>query len=395
MRGKNRLTTVKVKTLTKQGRYADGGGLYLQISQWGTKAWLFRYMLNGRARHMGLGDVDTFSLKEARERARDARQLLADGIDPIEARREERDARRAEEAKRITFKKAAEEFLSAHEGTWRNPKHRQQWRNSLSTYAYPKIGDRPVSAIDEALINETLAPIWTDKPETASRVHQRVRRIVKWVGDGKPLPKPGKARRVRHHPAMPYADLPAFMERLRGMGSISARALEFTILTATRTGETIGARWSEIDLDEKIWTVPGERTKSGREHRVPLPDRAVEILKDMPRERGSDYVFPGASKGKPLSNMAMLECLRGMEGCDGLTVHGFRSTFKDWCAEQTNHPREIAEAALAHVLKDKTEAAYQRGDLLEKRRRLMDAWARYCGTRAKASDKVVAMHGAA
>jgi len=230
------------------------------------------------------------------------------------------------------------------------------------------------------------------KPETASRVKNRIQRIVKWIGDGKPLPQKSKARRVKHHKAMPYKDAPAFMDRLRGKDSISARALEFAILTAMRTNETIGATWAEIDGD--VWTIPAARMKSGREHRVPLSDRALEVLKNMPRERGSKFVFPGSRAKLPLSNMAMLELLRGMEG-NGLTVHGFRSTFRDWAAEQTNYPRELAEAALAHVLTDKTEAAYQRGDLLEKRRRLMDTWARYCASPPAEKGKVLAMRGAA
>jgi integrase len=388
----NRLTDKTVKAATEQGRYADGGGLYLQVSKWGTKAWLFRYMTDGKARQMGLGSVDTFSLKEARERARTARQMLADGIDPIEHRLAERDARRAHEATRITFKDAAKEFIAVHEETWSNAKHRWQWRNTLET-VYGKLGDRPVSAIDDRLINETLAPIWVKTPVTASRVKDRIKRVVNWVAEGKPLPQPSKTRAVKHHAALPYAELPEFMVWLRGKRSISAKALEFTILTAARTGETLEARWGEIDLDAKVWTVPGARTKSGRQHRVPLSDRAQEILNNMPREKGGKFVFPGSRAKQPLSNMAMLRLLKSRD--DGLTTHGFRSSFRDWCAEQTNYPRELAEAALAHALKDKTEAAYQRGDLLDKRRRLMDAWTHYCASPPAEKGKVVSIRGAA
>jgi integrase len=388
----HKLSSLEVKNKSRPGRYGDGGGLYLQISKWGTKAWVFRYMLNGDARTMGLGSVETFSLKEARERARQCRKLLADGEDPIENRKAEHDNRRAEQAKRITFKDAATEFIKVHEPTWKNDKHRQQWRSTLETYAYGKLGDRPVSAIDDAIINDTVADIWMEKQETASRVKNRIQRIVKWIADGKPLPQQAKARRVKHHKALPYKDAPAFMGRLRGKDSISARALEFTVLCAVRTNEAILATWAEIDGD--VWTIPADRMKSSREHRVPLSDRALEVLKNIPREHGSNYVFPGARQGRPLSNMAMLQLLRGME-VGGFTVHGFRSTFRDWAAEQTNYPGELAEAALAHVLKDKTEAAYQRGDLLDKRRHLMDAWTHYCASPAAEKGKVVSIRGVA
>jgi integrase len=374
----NKLSARMVATVSEPGLYGDGGGLWLQVTDAGegqvTKQWIARYMLNWRARKMGLGSVSTFSLAEARERARQVRQQLADGIDPIEARLAERDARRKTEAERITFKAAAERFLNAHESGWRNAKHRAQWRSTLQQYAYASLGPRPVSAIDAALINHTVAPIWTTTPETASRVKQRIERIVQWVKDGMPLPKAGAAKRVKHHSAMAYADLPAFMVNLRSNDSVSAKALEFTILTAARTGESIGAKWSEIDVDGKVWTVPAERMKGGRAHRVPLSDRAVAVLKSLPHEKGNPHVFVGGREGAGLSNMAMLELLKGMDG-NGFTVHGFRSAFRDWAAERTNFPREVAEAALAHVLKDKVEAAYRRGDLFEKRAKLMDAWA--------------------
>ena len=249
--------------------------------------------------------------------------------------------------------------------------------------------DRPISAIDGAQITEALVSIWTKKPETARRVKQRIERVCQWVKDGMPLPFQGASKRVRHHPALSFAELPAFMSQLRKRDSISARALEFTILTTARTGEAIGAKWSEFDLDAGVWTIPAERMKAGKEHEVPLSKRAVELLTELPRERGG-YVFPGAKAKAPLSNMAMLELLRGMNS-DGLTVHGFRSTFRDWAGDRTNFAREVIEHALAHRIKDKAEASYRRSAALEKRRKLMEAWAQYCSAPATGG-RVVALH---
>jgi integrase len=279
----NRLTALKVKRLKEPGLYSDGGNLWLQVSPWGTKSWVLRYMLGGRARKMGLGSLNDFTLLEARERARLLRQKLADGIDPIEDRLKRRDEMRREEAGRITFKDAANKFLSVHEQQWRNEKHRKQWRSTLQTYAFPTLGERPVEAIDAALINRAVAGIWKDTPETASRVKQRIERVCQWVRDGMPLPQRGAAKRVKHHSAMSYEDLPAFMVRLRERNSISALALEFCILTAARTNEVINAKWSEIDLKKAVWVIPAERMKANKEHVVPLSDRAVEILRQLPR----------------------------------------------------------------------------------------------------------------
>lgn len=414
----NKLTAKQILNETKPGRYGDGRGLWMQVSKWGTKAWLFRYSLGTRkiskggkeyvqTREMGLGPVSLqkhdggVTLAEAREKRDELHRLLRDGIDPIEHRLAEKDARRAEAAKRAPFKNAALEYISVHEPTWRNAKHRQQWRNTLSTYAYPKLGDRPISAIDEALINDTVAPIWSKKPETASRVKNRIKMVLKWVEDGKPLPKPGKAARTEHHPALAWQDIPAFMERLRANSSVSARALEFTCLCAARTGATIGAKWSEIDLEKRVWTVPARRVgaKTDKPRRVPLTDRAVEILIALPRERGNAHVFVGSIKGNGLSQQAMSELMKGMalpSTTPGrLAVpHGLRSTFKDWCRESTNYPREVSEAALWHAVANKTEAAYARGDVLEKRRRLMRDWAKFCA-RPAASGDVVAMQKSA
>ncbi|TPN28364.1 DUF4102 domain-containing protein [Mesorhizobium sp. B2-3-3] len=400
----NKLSAVEVAKKSKPGTYGDGGGLYLQVTKSTskkasegevTKSWLFRFMLAGKARSMGLGDIQTFNLKEARERAREARQKVTDGIDPIEQRneKEKKAAVRAEDAKRVTFKQASERYIAAHKAGWKNAKHAEQWKNTLETYAWPTIGDLPVAKVETAHIMQILEPIWTEKTETASRVRGRVEMVLDWAtarhyrsGDNparwrghldKLLPARSKVAKVEHHAAMPYVELPAFMARLRKMDSISARAVEFTILNAVRTGEAIGAKEGEFDFANKVWTIPAERMKAGKPHRVPLSDRAITLLEALPREAGSPYMFAGARPGKPLSNMAMLELLRGMEGIDGLTVHGFRSTFRDWAAERSNFPREIAEAALAHTVRDKTEASYQRGDMLEKRRRMMTAWAAF------------------
>ena len=288
------------------------------------------------------------------------------------------------------FKDAAQRFLELHLNEWKNAKHRQQWQNSLKTYAYPSIGNRPVAAVDGAVITDALSSIWTKKPETARRVKQRIERVTQWVRDGQPLPMHRASKRVKHHPAMPFIELPDFVERLGKKSSVSARALEFAILTAARTGEVIGAEWSEIDLKAGVWTVPAERMKGSKEHQVPLSKRAIAILESLPREKGG-YVFPGAKAKAPLSNMAMLELLRGMSA-NGYSVHGFRSSFRDWAGDRTHYAREVIEHALAHQIKDKAEAAYRRSDALDKRRRLMEEWAKYCSSPVITSE-VVALHG--
>ena len=341
-------------------------------------------------------------MKEARERARQSRQLIADGVDPIGARDAKRSSLKAADAKRITFSQAAERYINANRSEWRNAKHGEQWANTLKTYADPIIGKLDVSEIETAHIVSILEPIWSTKTETAKRVRGRIENVLDWAtfakfrkGDNparwrghldKALPRPSKVAKSVSHPAMPYPALSAFVARLREREGVSARALEFTILTAARTGEVIGAKWGEFNLDGKIWTIPAERMKAQKEHDVPLSARAVEILKALPRE--GEYVFPGARAKKPLSNMAMLELLRGMHGTTGLVVHGFRSTFRDWAGEMTAHPREVIEHALAHQLADKAEKAYQRGTLLPKRVRLMDDWAKFCATKPNVSNVV-------
>ena len=402
MRGMNKLTAMAVKAQSKPGCYADGGGLYLQVSAFGTKAWLFRFMRDGRARKMGLGPVHTVTLAMAREKATNCRRQLLDEIDPIEARKSRRTKARLETARAMTFRQCAESYIKAHRAGWKNDKHAAQWPSTLAAYVYPVFGELPVAAIDTALVVKTLEPIWTEKPETAGRVRGRIESVLDWAAargyrDGENparwkghlqnlLPAKSKVARVNHHAALPYAEHPAFMADLRARDGVGARALEFAILSATRTTETIEARWNEIDLKAKVWTIPAERMKAGREHRVPLSTRAVEILEVLPRE--AEHVFIADNKSK-----ALLATLKRM-GRGDLTAHGFRSTFRDWAAETTAYPAEVVEMALAHTIKDKAEAAYRRGDLFEKRRRLMADWAGYCAAPIRTGD-VVPMRGLA
>jgi integrase len=412
-----KLTADDVERLTEPGRYGDGLGLELQISKWGTKAWIFRYTLDAKTRYLGLGPTHTVSLKEARVRAREARQLLLDGKDPVEAKHEARDTRRAQANERMPFKEAATRFIELHAPTWKNEKHRTQWPNTLAQYAYPRIGSRPVSAIDGALITETLAPIWQTKHETASRVKQRIERVVQWVKEGMPMP-PQTGNQRGHHPALPYEQTPEFMSDLQQRESISARALELTVLCCARTGDTIGAKWDEVDLDNGLWRIAektddktGERIrghKTGKTFEIPLPARAVEILKALPREKGNAYVFIGGKSGSGLSNGAMAELLKGMHKARkvaGLPAwtdrdsgrlavpHGFRSTFRDWAGDRSNFPREVIEAAMSHQIKDRSEASYRRMSALEKRRLLMTEWANYCESPPLKGANVVALHG--
>lgn len=389
----HKLTALKVDRLKKPGRYGDGGGLWLNVSKAGTKSWVFRFMINGRSREMGLGAVHTVSLKMARDKAHEARVMLDADKDPLAAR----DRRRAVQADQRTFRQCAEAYLEAHESKWSNTKHRWQWENTLKRFAYPVFGDLLVAEIEISHVERALKPIWTTKTETATRLRGRIEAVLAWAtvkgyrkGDNpatwknnldKLFPAPSEVRKVQNLPALPYADLPKFIVQVREQPGIAARALEFAILTAARTGEIIGAKWPEIDFDNQLWTVPADRMKAGKEHRVPLTERALAILREMENLKESDFVFPGGRKGKPMSNMAMNQLLKRME-VNGITVHGFRSTFRDWAAETTDHPREVQEHALAHRLPDKVEAAYQRGDLLEKRRVLMNDWMNFAEGRA-------------
>jgi integrase len=401
-RPEKRLTARTVVTLgpgknargeTTAKLYADGGGLYLHVSKSGARSWIFRWKRDGRLRDMGLGPLNTISLAEARDKALACRKLKYDGADPIEERRAQRQAVKLETAKAMTFKDCATAYIAAHQAGWKNPKHAAQWPSTLETYVYTIMGGLPVQSVDVGLVLKALEPIWNTKPETASRVRGRIESVLDWAsargyrqGENPArwrghlenlLPKKSKVRRVEHHAALPYSEIAVFMAELRQQEGIAARALEFTIMTAGRTGEVLGATWDEIDSEGRLWTVPPDRMKAGREHRVPLSDAALAILRAMTEVRSGKHVFPGARDNRPLSQMAMLMLLRRM-GRDRLTTHGFRSTFADWGAEQTAFPSEVREMALAHTVGDKVEAAYRRGDLFEKRRQLAEAWARYC-----------------
>jgi integrase len=383
------LTALKVSHLKAPGRYSDGGGLYLNVSPTGSKSWLFRYKRDGKGHWMGLGSIETYSLQEARERARWARQLVGGQRDPIAEKRTAQAALRVTELRSMTFRQAALDFLATDRvAQFKNDKHRKQWHSTLAQ-VFPAIGDLPLQSIDSALVLRAVLPIWKKTPETGSRIRGRVERVFAWAKAHKLFAGENPASRevlqdalptkpkAKHHAALPYAELPAFMAALVAKDSVSARALEFTILTAVRTNETIGARWEEFDLDKAVWTIPAARTKAKRDHRVPLCERAEVLLRNLATANQRDgFVFLNGS-GKPLSSMAMLELLRGMVG-NSFTVHGFRSTFSDWARDTTSYPRDVIELALAHIIKDKSEAAYRRGDALDKRRQLMEEWEGAC-----------------
>lgn len=388
-----RLTALSAAKLKAPGRYPDGGGLYLQISSAAARSWIFRYGRDGHYREMGLGPYHDVSLAEARDKAAACRLQLREGIDPIDARRSERARTQLEAARSITFKDAAETYIKVHRAGWRNAKHAGQWDTTIRAYAEPIIGVVPVQRVDTALVLKILEPIWTTKPETASRLRGRIEAILGWAtargyrtGENparwrghidKLLPNKSKVRAVRHHAALPYHQIAQFMGTLKGQEGNAARALEFLIVTAARTAEVLGAKWPEIDEKEAIWRLPAARMKGGREHRVPLSTRALAVLKAIRDQGDGQFIFAGARPNEPLSNMALLAVLRRMGRTD-LTAHGFRSTFRDWAAECTNYPAEVPEMALAHAVGDKVEAAYRRGDLFEKRRALMSDWAAYC-----------------
>jgi integrase len=407
------LTAQKVAR-AKPGRYYDGDGLVLLVREASTfeptgklkepgKAWwLYRYTMKGKTRDLGLGramGANSVSLAEARIEAKKARDLVKGGTDPLTAREVEeakkQTAAALAAATAITFEDVAGKYLAAHEASWRNPKHRQQWRNTLKDYVFPKIGGLSVSSVQTGHVTLIIEPLWTEKPETASRVRGRIETIldyakVKGWRDGENparwrghldhiLPKRSKVKRVEHHAALPWKQIGDLVAKLRTQNGRAARAVEFAILTAARSSEVRGARWGEIDLVGKTWTIPAERMKAGKEHRVPLSDRAIEILQELEvvRDGKAGIVFPGGREGGALSDVALSKAAKAA-GSDDITVHGFRSTFRDWCAEATNYPRELAEKALAHTLPAAVEAAYQRGDMLDKRARLMDDWAKFC-----------------
>lgn len=405
-----KLTALKVQRAKAPGMYSDGGGLYLQVTSESAKSWIFRYQLAGKAREMGLGSLLSMSLADARGLANQCRAQKAAGIDPISARAATQAAAALEAAKALTFDEAARRYIEAHRPGWKNAKHAAQWQSTLDTYIKPVFGGVSVQSVETDLVVKALEPIWTSKPETARRLRGRVESVLDWA---KALglrtgENPARWRghlehllaeqndEVEHHPALPYQELPTFLEHLAKQSGIAPVALEFTILTCARTNETIGMRFDEIDWTEKVWTVPAERMKAMRPHRVPLSGRALAILRERDRHRTSDYVFPGLRPKKPLSNMAMANAIQRMNAARkmaGLPLyvdpkqnmrpvvpHGFRSSFRDYAGHETAFPREIAEMCLAHVVADETEAAYQRGDFLNKRRRLMAQWEQACVT---------------
>jgi len=392
------LTALEIKN-AKAGMHADGGGLYLRVSASGSASWAFRYQIAGRRREMGIGSASVVPATEARAEAAKLKDIVKRGKDPLEKRiAEQIEAKLAEqsrvretEMRSATFRVATERHLAMNESGWRNAKHRQQWANTLKAYAFPTIGDLPVQEITTQHVIDVLAPIWATVPETASRVRMRIEAVLNsakamgWRSGENPaiwrgnldavLPKRSKVRTVRHHPALNWRDATLFMSDLRKCDGFSAKALEFLILTAARSGEVRNARWGEIDFDLKLWVIPASRMKAGREHRVPLSQDSLSLLTALPRFVGTDLIFPGL-KSRPLSDMSLSAVLKRM-GRTGITVHGFRSMFRDWAAEHTRHERDAVEQALAHTIENKVEAAYRRGDLLPKRKALMDDWAEW------------------
>ena len=386
----HKLTPRKVAT-ADPGKYEDGGGLRLVVSNTGAKKWVLRFTIEGKRREMGLGSFPDVGLAEARDKATEHRKQAKAGIDPIEARQ-------TEPEKTPTFTTCAARYIRAHRRSWKNAKHARQWVRTLKTYARSVIGSKRVDAVSTEDILKILSPIWTTKTETAKRVQGRVENILdyaaahkyrdplnpaRWRGHlDKLLPKPSRVKKVTHHPAMPHSEVPAFVAELSSNDSVSALALRFLILTATRTSEVLQAQWSEIDLESAVWIIPAKRMKARREHRIPLSDAATATLESLPRIDGNPYLFPSARHGLPLSNMALLQLMRGMGyGVDGnrgdYVPHGFRSSFRDWSGEVSSFPRDVAEMALAHIIENKVEAAYRRGDLFTKRRMMMQEWADY------------------
>ena len=386
----HKLSPRKVAT-AKPGKHEDGGGLRLVVSNAGARKWVLRFSLNGKRREMGLGSYPDISLADARELAAQYRKQAQSGEDPIKARA-------TVPAAKPNFTTCAARYIRAHRRGWKNAKHQRQWVSTLKTYARPHIGKQDIDDISTEDILNILKPIWTTKTETAKRVQGRIENVLdfaaahqwrdtnnpaRWRGHlDKLLPRPTRVQKVRHHPAMPYDEVGAFMDELRSKTSVSAYALRFLILTATRSGEVLQAEWPEIDLNNKIWTVPESRMKAGREHRVPLTEECMLILAAVPRIQNNPYVFPGARSERPLSANALLQIMRkmgyGVQGERGDYVpHGFRSSFRDWSGEVSSYPRDVAEMALAHTIQNKVEAAYRRGDLFEKRRKMMDDWEAY------------------
>ena len=392
----NKLSPLAVAAKKEAGYYGDGLGLYLQVSKSGSKSWIFRYKFAKQSHEIGLGSVsDKNNLARAREKAKELKESLQNGKDPLETRRATKLADALDQANAMTFDQCAAAYIASHRSGWKNAKHASQWQNTLETYASPLIGKLPVAAIDTALVVRVLEPIWLAKTETATRLRGRIEAVLDWAkvmekrqGDNparwrghldKLLPKQSRVKRTEHHAALPWQQIGEFMLHLRQQEGIAAKAAELAILTACRSGEVRLATWQEFNFDAAMWVIPAERMKAGIEHRVPLSAAVLALLESMPRM--GDLIFPGTKYGKPLSDMSLTAVLKRMKRGD-LTMHGFRSSFRDWCAESLTNafPREVCEHALAHRLSDKAEAAYQRGDMFEKRKLLMAAWADYCGT---------------
>lgn len=383
------MSALKASSLKQPGRWPVGTvpGLYLWVRGSGTKNWVLRVVVNARRADIGLGGYPAVTLADAMQRARAAREDIAKGLDPLAIKRA---AKRKN--KTMTFSKATEEYIKLHRASWKTGKHAQQWENTLSTHAYPIIGNMAVSDVETKHVLEIIKPKWVTTNTTMDRVRNRIESILSWAMTSgyrergpnpatwrghldQALPKPSKVHKKTHHAAMPWPDLPEFMRKLADVDGLSARCLEFTILTACRSGEARGATWNEFDLEEKVWNIPAQRMKAGRPHRVPLSDHVVKLLNSLPRIESEALVFPGAKQGRPLSDMSLTMLLR--RHAQGVTAHGFRSTFRDWSAEKTNHQTDVCEMALAHAIRNETEAAYRRGDLMEKRRELMRDWAMF------------------
>ena len=397
----NRLSARAVAGANAPGRYPDGHGLFLRVTEAGTRSWELRFTLNGRTRCMGLGAMPGATLAKARKDAADARELLRAGVDPIAARKGTRSATRAATTSAMTFQQCAEHYIEAKRAGWKNAKHAAQWGATLAQYAHPVIGGLNVADVALPHVLKILEPIWTTKTETASRLRGRSQSVLDyatargyrtgdnpaaWQGNLRELlPAARAVAKVEHHAALPWQEVGGFMAELRQQAGMGARALELAILTAARSGEVRGATWQEVDLVQAVWTIPAGRMKAHKEHRVPLSAEAVALLQSLPRIASTDVIFPN-SKGAPLSDMTLSAVLKRMGRT--VTAHGFRSTFRDWAGECTGYPREVIEHALAHQLKDKAEAAYARGTLFDRRRKLMSDWARFCGTVATVADVV-------
>jgi integrase len=401
-----KLTVAKIAMLTEPGRHGDGGGLWLQISKWKTKSWVLRYWRGGKERNYGLGPLSLVPLADARRRAIQIRQrIYFDGIDPVDQRRAARAAARRERSRQVSFGKCALDYIEAHKDSWRSPKHQAQWR-ALEKECRA-IWTLPVGEVDVEQVLRVLQPIWKTKNVTATRVRSRIELVLayatgrklregenpaRWSGHLETmLAAPTKVAKVEHHAAVPVADVPALAAKLRARSDVAAKAVEIILLTALRSAEVTGAKWSEIDFGSKVWTIDGSRMKSGREHRVPLSERAIAVFKSIRPMAGSDLVFDGIGVG--LNARSPLAAMKEVAGA-GSTIHGLRSSFRDWAGERTNFPRDLIEEALAHRVGDKTERAYKRSDLLEKRRKLMEQWARYCASTPKVGGAVVELRQA-